>query len=96
MKGIELTSQQAQAIYGALLMRPTIERQLEELIAHDSTWSADRPKLKAHYDHLEKIYVSYAPKGSKPWPPKFKIGAIPSQIDIFTTHGSTSVNISGG
>lgn len=92
MKGIELTSQQAEAIYGALLMRPTIERQLKELIAHDSTWAADTPKLKAHYDHLEKIYVTFAPKGSKPWPPKFKIGVIPSQVNIFTSHGTTSVN----
>lgn len=76
-QGFDLTSQQATLIYGALLLRPTVEAQLQMLIEVDSSWASRKEPLKQHYERLTAIYIEFAPKGSKPWPPPFLLGTTP-------------------
>lgn len=96
-EGIQLSPQQAKAIYAALLMRPTIDRQLAELTLREPAWAKEKPKIKTSYEKLVAIYQAYAPPGSDPWPPPFPLEPIPKQIHIFTKHGPVSVaNRHGG
>ena len=94
-EGIHLTQSQAEALYGALLMRPTVEKQLEELIALDPAWKSEKPTLEAHYNHLEAIYKAYGEHLYKKLPPEYQIPIAHNELLVHTSSGSVKFDANG-
>lgn len=94
-EGITLTKDQAEALWGALVMRPTVERQLEQLIAIDPAWKAQQGPMEAHYNQLERVYKAYGEHLYKPLPPRNQIPIDKQELLVHTSSGSLSFNPNG-